>query len=142
MSVTYISSALRRQISEQDRYLCCYCRTAEKIIGGEFTVDHIIPESLGGSSEAHNLCLACWRCNLIKGNRIVGSDPLSEELERSYHPVEQRWLEHFAWVKDALLVQGLTPTGRATVHALLLNRSKLVASRQLWVAADWHPPQE
>ncbi len=72
MSLTQISATLRRQISERDHYRCCYCRTAEEIIGGEFTVDHIIPESLGGPTAVHNLCLACWRCNLIKGKRIVG----------------------------------------------------------------------
>lgn len=141
MSSTHISEALRRQIAERDRHLCSYCRTAEKVVGGEFTIDHILPESLNGPTEADNLCLACWRCNLIKGNRIVGLDPLTETRERLYHPVAQRWTDHFAWIEGGLWVQGVTPTGRATVRALRLNRPNLVESRQLWITAGWHPPQ-
>ena len=35
-----------------------------------------------------------------------------------------------------------TPTGRATVAALNLNRLSLVKARQAWVAAGWHPPKD
>lgn len=103
MSDTRISAALRQQISERDRHLCSYCRTAEKVVGGELTIDHIIPESLGGPTEIHNLCLVCW--NLIKGNRIIGSAPLTAQLERFYHPVEQQCHEHFTWIDNDLIAQ-------------------------------------
>ncbi len=142
MSSTYIPVALRRLVTERDRHLCCYCRTAQRIVGGEFTVDHILPEALGGVTEAHNLCTACWRCNLIKGDRIVGRDPLSNQSERLYHPVREQWTDHFAWRDDGLLVTGQTATGRATVSALRLNRAALVESRALWIEAGWHPPAE
>lgn len=142
MSITHIPDALRRQITERDGYRCSYCRTAEKIAGDEFVIDHILPESLGGLTEVHNLCLSCWRCNLIKGKCIVGLDPLSDKRERLYHPVNQHWHDHFAWLEGGLLIQGITPTGRATVYTLQLNRPKLVVSRQLWIAAGWHPPRE
>lgn len=33
------------------------------------TVDHFIPEALGGSSEAHNLLPCCDRCNSSKKSR-------------------------------------------------------------------------
>lgn len=142
MSITPIPDTLRRQITERDHYRCSYCRTAEKVAGDEFIIDHILPEALGGLTEAPNLCLACWRCNLIKGKRIVGLDPLSNQLERFYHPVNQQWYDHFVWIEDGLLIQGTTPTGRATVYTLQLNRSRLVESRKLWIAAGWHPPRE
>jgi len=142
MSITPIPDALRRQIAERDRYRCSYCCTAETIVGDDFVIDHILPESLGGLTEAHNLCLACWRCNLIKGKRIVGLDPLSNKRERLYHPVSQYWHDHFTWIEGGLLIQGVTPTGRVTAYTLQLNRPKLVRSRQLWIAAGWHPPQE
>lgn len=142
MSSTHISLELRQQIAERDHHLCSYCRTAEKIVGGEFTIDHILPESLNGATEVHNLCLACWRCNLIKGNRIVGSHPLSGALERFYHPAEQQWTDHFVWMEAGLFIRGLTPTGRAKVHALRLNRPKLIESRRLWITVGWHPPQD
>lgn len=37
---------------------------------------------------------------------------------------------------------GLTPTGRATVVALHLNRATLVRARQAWSHVGWHPPRD
>jgi hypothetical protein len=142
MSITHIPYALRQQIAERDRYRCSYCRTAEIIAGDEFVIDHILPEALGGLTEVNNLCLSCWRCNLIKGKRIVGLDPLSNKRERLYHPVNQWWHDHLVWIEGGLLIQGITPTGRATVYTIQLNRPNLVGSRKLWIAAGWHPPRE
>jgi 5-methylcytosine-specific restriction endonuclease McrA len=33
------------------------------------TIDHIIPLSKGGAHTFDNVRIACWRCNLVKGNR-------------------------------------------------------------------------
>jgi hypothetical protein len=59
---------------------------------------------------------------------------------RLFNPRRQRWLEHFTWTPEGDLVIGLTPTGRATIVALQLNRPTLVRARRLWVVAGWHPP--
>ena len=56
------------------------------------------------------------------------------------HAYTQRWTEHFRWEENGLLIVGVTPTGRATVNAVQLNRAPLVNSRRLWVSAGWHPP--
>ncbi|HSN76100.1 MAG TPA: HNH endonuclease [Anaerolineae bacterium] len=141
MSRAVISAALRQAVAEASRYRCAYCQTSERIAGAEHTIDHIIPESLGGSTTPDNLCLACWRCNLIKRDRITAIDPQSGYSVRLFHPNRQIWHDHFAWQEHGLLVAGLTPTGRATVNALRLNRASLVRSRQLWIEAGWHPPQ-
>jgi hypothetical protein len=61
-------------------------------------------------------------------------------LAALFNPRQQSWAEHFAWSKDSILVVGITPTGRATVAALHLNRPLLVKARRRWVAAGWHPP--
>jgi hypothetical protein len=106
-----------------------------------FTVDHIIPESLGGETVAENLCLACWDCNLLKQNRIMGTDPRTDEAAPLYHPWQQKWNEHFRWETEGLFLVGLTPTGRATVNTLRLNRSLLLRARERWIAAGWHPPE-
>jgi len=74
-------------------------------------------------------------------DRIVALDPDTGILARLFHPNQQRWQEHFAWFENGLLIVGLTPTGRATINVLQLNRSPLVKSRQLWISAGWHPPQ-
>jgi hypothetical protein len=142
MSRAYISTALRQAIAERSRNRCCYCLTPEQIIGAQLTVDHILPESLGGATSLDNLCLACWGCNLHKQNRIIAPDPDTGEVVRLFHPLQQRWQEHFAWYEDGLLIVGLTAIGRASVGALRLNRPPLVRSRRLWVAAGWHPPTD
>jgi 5-methylcytosine-specific restriction endonuclease McrA len=33
-------------------------------------LDHVLPESLGGTEDPDNIVLACPRCNHTKGNRI------------------------------------------------------------------------
>ena len=106
------------------------------------TVDHIIPESLGGMTVLNNLCLACWDCNLIKGRRISAMSPLSQEEVALFHPLTQVWEDHFRWSEDASLIVGLTPVGEATIHALKLNRLHLVEARRRWTMVGWHPPND
>jgi 5-methylcytosine-specific restriction endonuclease McrA len=141
MSQAYISPVLRAQVATQSRNCCCYCLCQENVAGMRFTLDHIIPESLGGETVAENLCLACWDCNLLKHNRIVGIDPETDELVSLFHPWQQSWQEHFRWEMDGLFLVGLTPTGRATIHTLRLNRPLLLRGRERWIAVGWHPPE-
>jgi hypothetical protein len=140
MSATRIPPVLREGIAERARHRCSYCQTAESVTGSFFTVDHVIPEALGGRTTAENLCLACWECNRLKRARIAGVDPDSGAVVRLFNPNAQGWHEHFAWQNGGLLMVGLTPTGRATVTALQLNRVALVNARRLWILAGWHPP--
>lgn len=141
MSDTSIPATLRQVVARRSRYQCSYCLSQEDIVGALFTVDHIIPESLGGTTTADNLCLACWDCNLAKHNRIAAVDP-DGEMTPLFNPNKQRWHDHFIWQSNGLLIGGLTPTGRATVNALRLNRLPLVKARQRWIEVGWHPPPE
>ncbi|HEU5200141.1 MAG TPA: HNH endonuclease signature motif containing protein [Ktedonobacterales bacterium] len=142
MSKTEIPQRLRRKVAEQAKHRCGYCLTQERIIGTEMEVDHIIPEALEGKTEEANLWLACERCNKYKGERIQAPDPETNESVLLFHPRQQRWADHFAWSPEGDHIIGLTPTGRATIMALKLNREKLVQARKLWVNAGWHPPQD
>ena len=105
-------------------------------------IDHLIPEAVGGPTEEANLWLACAECNAYKGDRISVQDPLSGETVPLYNPRRQSWSDHFRWTDEADQVVGLTPIGRATVHALRLNRPLLIQARQRWVAVGWHPPKD
>jgi hypothetical protein len=58
-----------------------------------------------------------------------------------FHPRRERWQEHFGWNTEYTHVIGLTPTGRATVAALQLNRPAVVNIREVLYAAGKHPPQ-
>lgn len=138
----YISAKLRAQITQQSQYRCAYCHLQERLVGTSLNVDHIHPRSIGGKTVLANLCLACWDCNLIKGARVDGVDPLTEQIVRLFHPNRQVWAEHFQWREAGLYVVGQTASGRATVETLRLNRIQLVISRQFWIEMGWHPPHD
>lgn len=128
------------QISERFQNRCGYCQSQQQLMGVSLTIDHIIPQSLGGASTLENLCLACWDCNLAKSDRLTVADPLTGIAARIFNPQKQVWNEHFQWQGNGTHIYGLTATGRATVVALKLNRPQLVESRVYWIEAGWHPP--
>ncbi len=142
MSRTHIPKALREKVAAQARHRCGYCLMAEAIVGVSMEIDHLIPEALGGATEEKNLWLACSLCNDHKGDRIGALDPVTGEVVRLFNPRRQRWSEHFRWSTEGDQIEGLTPTGRATVIALHLNRPVLVRARQAWVKVGWHPPKD
>lgn len=104
--------------------------------------DHLVPRAHKGSNKEENLWLACSTCNDTKNDRTAAIDPLSGEEIALFNPRTQLWKEHFAWTADGDRITGLTPTGRATVLALNLNRAHLIKSRRIWVKAGWHPPED
>lgn len=59
-----IKQSIRTQVFERDFYRCLHCGTHK-----DLTVDHIHPESLGGSLELGNLQTLCRSCNSSKGVR-------------------------------------------------------------------------
>ena len=63
---------------------------------------------------------ACVSCSLRKGARLVTVGPHTGEEAVLFDPRRDAWLLHFRW--DGVRVVGVTPTGRATVMALHMNR--------------------
>jgi hypothetical protein len=133
---------LRQRVIAHFQNRCAYCHAPFALFPAARQLDHIIPRSAMGSDEDENLCICCIGCNLHKAARVIGVDPLSGIVSRMYHPRRDRWSEHFAWELRGLRVVGLTPVGRATVVALQMNDSELVAARQIWVNIGWHPPAD
>jgi len=60
-----ISSKVRIQVMERDRYRCVSCGSWENL-----GLDHIHPLSKGGSDEPDNLQTMCQSCNSTKGTRV------------------------------------------------------------------------
>lgn len=142
MSRTFIPDHVRRRVAEASRFRCGYCLTAQRIIGPLLEIDHIVPESRGGTSDEANLVLCCPRCNGHKADRVQARDPASGEMVALFNPRAQRWTDHFAWAEEGAVVQGTTAEGRATVAALQMNHLAIVAARRLWRSAGWHPPAD
>jgi 5-methylcytosine-specific restriction endonuclease McrA len=61
----------RNNIYIRDRGKCQYCGI--RINRREFTYDHVIPRSLGGTSTFENVVCACIKCNQYKGGRTPSS---------------------------------------------------------------------
>ena len=142
MSQTRIPKALRKKVAVKANYRCGYCLTQERVIGMPMDIDHIIPEALGGPTEEANLWLVCGLCNAFKSNKIRVLDYETNEIVSLFNPRYQVWKEHFKWSSDGDIIEGLTPSGRATVATLQLNRELLVEARKLWVIVGWHPPKD
>lgn len=76
-----------------------------------------------------NLALSCVSCSLRKGARTHASDPSTEALAEVFNPRADIWEEHFG-VADDLTIIGKTPTGRASVELLKVNRPLAIAIRR------------
>lgn len=137
----YIPATLREQVLSQAGGLCACCCRAEALLGVTFEIDHIVPLSARGETTADNLCVSCPTCNRQKGVRQTAPDPVSGEEVSLFHPLAQAWGDHFAWSEDGATLIGLTPSGRATVALLRMNRPVLVQMRRYWVALGLHPPR-
>ena len=142
MSERRITAQQRYAVAERARGCCEYCRSQARFAIQPFSVEHIVPRSRGGKTALDNLALACQGCNNHKYTKTEGTDPVTGDIVSLYHPRRQRWRDHFTWNEHFTLIIGLTPTGRATVGTLRLNREGLVNLRRILYAMGEHPPVE
>lgn len=140
MSEPRPSAELTHAVRDRAFACCEYCRSQARFAPDPFSVEHILPKSRGGATELANLALSCQGCNSRKYTAGEAIDPVTGDLVPLFHPRLQTWAEHFAWNDDYTVVLGVTPTGRATVEKLMLNRSGLVNLRRILAAAGAHPP--
>ncbi len=74
-----ISDELKQAIRERAKRVCEYCHSPERLSANRFTVDHVIPKSLGGSDDLDNLALACRLCNERRYNFVAGWEQAQRE---------------------------------------------------------------
>ena len=123
-----VSPELRRVITQRARSRCEYCGLAQDGQEATFHIDHVKPMASGGQTVAENLELACVSCSLRKAARRAAVDPVTGKLAPLFDPRRDAWQSHFRW--QGVLLLGMTPTGRATVSALDMNRPLMVAIRR------------
>ena len=99
-----VADRLRRLVVNRAGNRCEHCRLSQEGQEASFHIDRITPRAWGGSTEPDNLALACVSCSL-----------------------RQSWSRHFRW--EGMTIIGSTPTGRATVHVLDMNRPLILAIR-------------
>ena len=127
-------------VAESAGYRCEYCLSPMQFNPDQPSIEHIHPSSRGGSDAPSNLALACQGCNNFKQVAIAAEDPATGVQAPLFHPRTDRWADHFAWSDDQVSVIGRTPTGRATISRLQLNRPGLLNQRRLLMLSGLHPP--
>ena len=137
-----MTDALRSTIQTRAAHCCEYCQTQEAFSHDPFSAEHILPAAKGGADTLDNLAWSCLGCNFHKFTAIVAIDLVTEDMAPLFNPRKDSWDVHFRWDEEFTLIIGLTPSGRATVTRLKLNRVGIVNMRQVLAMADKHPPNK
>jgi hypothetical protein len=136
--VSDVPAVLRDEVARRAGNRCEYCGLSQAGQEAAFHIDHVMPRAAGGPTELNNLALACVSCSLRKWARLSSPDPETGKEVPLFSPRGHEWGDHFRW--DGAVVVPLTPTGRATLAALAMNRPLAVAIRLEEVERGRHPP--
>jgi HNH endonuclease len=140
MPKVHVPLPIQREVVQRAKGYCEYCRLPATFSSASFNFEHIIPLIKQGLTILLNLAYSCGGCNAHKKDKIDALDPLTRQLTPLFNPRTDIWTEHFEWSDDDLLIIGTTPTGRATVQLLKVNREGNVNLRRLLKMAELHPP--
>ena len=140
MARAYLTVSDKNLVVARAQGRCEYCQCWAKYSTDPFHIEHVSPVSRGGADDLDNLALSCSGCNGHKYNKTDAPDPADGKIVPLFDPRRQRWADHFGWQEDYLQIIGLTPTGRATVEALQMNRPGVINLRELFILANIHPP--
>lgn len=136
-----ISDSKKKQVASRARFCCEYCLSQADFSPDPLSVEHITPVSKGGSDDLDNLAHSCQGCNNRKYIHTEAIDPVTNTVVRLFHPRKDQWSDHFQWSTDQSIIIGLTPSGRATIEKLDLNRKGVVNLRHVLVLIGEHPPK-
>lgn len=142
MSKSYISKVLRESVEKRAKGYCEYCLSFSQFSPSHFEMEHIIPESKGGTTDIDNLALACRRCNGLKFTHTPYQDDETKKIVDLYNPRKDNWRDHFYWSEDEIILIGKTPTGRVTINLLQINRQSNINQRGILRLLGIHPPTD
>lgn len=140
MSTRKLPQPLRQLVIDRAKGCCEYCLCQAQFSPDPFSIEHIVPQSKGGSDLAENLAFSCQGCNGHKHTAIKAIDPISGESTALYNPRIHQWDDHFVWDENYSMIVGCTAIGRATVERLQLNRTGVVNLRRVLRKLNRHPP--
>ena len=135
-----MKESLRKAVRERAKFCCEYCFAQVLFSADVFSIEHIMPLVKGGLSVLYNLAFSCQCCNNHKFTATQAIDFVTGSMANLYNPRIDIWSEHFEWHNNFTEIVGISPTGRATVQRLHLNREGLVNLRRVLFEAGLHPP--
>lgn len=122
-----MDAATRDLVRRRAANRCEYCLLPQEYSDLTHHIEHVVAKQHGGTDEVENLALACHRCNLRKGPNLTGIDPVTSAVEPLFHPRRDEWTSHFRL--RGVLIEGITPVGRASVHVLAVNDARRLELR-------------
>lgn len=63
----FTDSDKRKELFDRDKWVCHYC--GEKLTADNITLDHFVPQHMGGKHTKENLKTCCLTCNSIKSGK-------------------------------------------------------------------------
>ena len=123
-----MDAELRDYVRARAEDRCEYCLLPHAAQRLPFHVEHIVAKQHGGSDDADNLAWSCDRCNAYKGTNLASIDPETGDIVALFHPRRDSWLEHFTF--RGAEIDGVSPSGRATVRLLQFNARRRVEVRR------------
>lgn len=133
-----VSKEIAELVRARAHNRCEYCQMHQALQGATFHVEHVIPQSRGGTTELPNLALACPSCNLHKSDRYECRDPLTATMATIFNPRTEVWSDHFTWQEWG--IEGKSAMGRATIKALQLNSERRLWIREAEATFELFPP--
>ena len=91
-----VRGKLRQRVLGQATRQCEYCRSPQDLLSDDLEIDHILPKPEGGVTTEDNLCVACRKCNELKGVQTEAIDPETGKMAPLFHPRTQLWKDHFS----------------------------------------------
>src|SRR5439155_8376926 len=95
-----LDGRMRRFVAERAGFRCEYCLTPAGLAPAPYSAEHILPRSKGGAHIRENLAFSCQGCNGHKAAKTTVIDPVTRKTIPLFHPLNQKWLEHFSWNSD------------------------------------------
>ena len=77
----------RRNLFRRDKNTCQYC--GRRLPSDQLSIDHVVPRARGGKSSWTNCVVACFSCNVKKGNMLLkeaGMKLLRQPREPAWRP--------------------------------------------------------
>jgi 5-methylcytosine-specific restriction endonuclease McrA len=124
------------------RAMCAYCGTTT----GQIVVDHILPQSRGGTDRWSNLVLACAACNARKGDRTPEEAGMPLRVHLTADPGEASralpYTRQTAHLLEQNLAGGDVPVYWMTAHQAIphLSDHLVAALRDIAAAPNEHAP--
>ena len=77
----------KKNVLIRDGFKCAYCGSEKR----KFTIDHIIPKSMGGKTNFENCVSSCKPCNNKKGNKMPSEARMYLKV-KAYQPTISEFL--------------------------------------------------